>query len=67
MSTRTALLNSTQPRWVADPTPAEPFGQRPERVRDKAPLSRAFIIATVLILGVMVAPTVRKRRLEFAD
>jgi putative tricarboxylic transport membrane protein len=31
------------------------------------PLSLAFIIATVLILAVMVAPTVRQRRLEIAD
>jgi len=31
------------------------------------PLSLAFIIATVLILVVMVAPAVRKRRLELAD
>jgi TctA family transporter len=31
------------------------------------PLSLAFIIATVLILAVMVAPVVRKRRLEIAD
>jgi TctA family transporter len=31
------------------------------------PLSLAFITATVLILLVMVAPTVRKRRLEVAD
>jgi putative tricarboxylic transport membrane protein len=31
------------------------------------PLSLAFIIATVLILAVMVAPAVRQRRLEIAD
>jgi TctA family transporter len=31
------------------------------------PLSLAFIIAMVLILIVMVAPAVRKRRLEVAD
>jgi TctA family transporter len=31
------------------------------------PLSLAFIIATVLILAVMVAPAVRARRMEIAD
>ncbi len=31
------------------------------------PLSLAFIVATVQILAVMVAPAVRKRRLEIAD
>ena len=31
------------------------------------PISVAFIIATVLILVVMVAPAVRERRREIAD
>jgi TctA family transporter len=31
------------------------------------PISAAFIIATILILVVMVAPTVRKRREVFTD
>jgi TctA family transporter len=31
------------------------------------PLSLVFIIATVLILLVMVAPAVRARRMEIAD
>jgi putative tricarboxylic transport membrane protein len=31
------------------------------------PISLAFIIATVLILVVMVAPAVRKRREAFTD
>jgi TctA family transporter len=31
------------------------------------PISAAFIIATILILVVMIAPTVRKRREVFTD
>jgi len=33
----------------------------------RQPISLAFIIATVLILLVMVAPAVRARRMEIAD
>jgi putative tricarboxylic transport membrane protein len=31
------------------------------------PISAAFIVATILILVVMVAPSVRKRREAFTD